>query len=141
MLQQHRKLVANGISQAQALMLGKSYEQALAEPVQSANPAWVARTSGPPAQLSRQPAQPGAGLRAHVPAGPGALIALYEHRVTSSGLLWGINSFDQWGVELGKTLSNAILPRLKDRVQDGLDPSTADLVRRLGGPLPGDLEH
>ena len=75
-----------------------------------------------------------------LPRSLGALITLYEHRVFVTGALWGINSFDQWGVELGKTLSNAILPRLKDRVQDGLDPSTADLVRRLGGPLPGDLE-
>ena len=42
----------------------------------------------------------------------GALIALYEHRVFTSGALWGINSFDQWGVELGKALCNELLPRL-----------------------------
>ena len=59
------------------------------------------------------------------------MIALYEHRVFASGSLWGINSFDQWGVELGKALCNDLLPRLATGDTEGLDASTAGLMRRL----------
>ncbi len=65
------------------------------------------------------------------PQSLGALIALYEHRVFCAGALWGINSFDQWGVELGKVLARDIAPRLASGDTDGLDASTAALVRRL----------
>ncbi|MBK6865516.1 MAG: hypothetical protein IPG91_19395 [Ideonella sp.] len=53
------------------------------------------------------------------PRSLGALIALYEHRVFTSGALWGINSFDQWGVELGKALCNDLLPRSGSRRHRG----------------------
>jgi glucose-6-phosphate isomerase len=65
------------------------------------------------------------------PASLGALIALQEHRVFCSGALWGINSFDQWGVELGKALARDITPRLATGDIGGLDASTAGLLRRL----------
>jgi glucose-6-phosphate isomerase len=68
------------------------------------------------------------------PESLGALIALYEHRVFTSGAVWGLNSFDQWGVELGKTLAKDIAPRLQSGLTSGLDPSTAALVRRLSAP-------
>jgi glucose-6-phosphate isomerase len=67
------------------------------------------------------------------PASFGALIALYEHRVFCCGALWGINSFDQWGVELGKVLAKDLAPRLASGDVAGLDASTAALVRRLRG--------
>ena len=67
------------------------------------------------------------------PQSLGALIALYEHRVFCAGALWGINSFDQWGVELGKVLAKDIAPRLASGDTAGLDASTAALVRRLAG--------
>jgi len=62
----------------------------------------------------------------------GELIALYEHRVFTMGTIWGINSFDQWGVELGKVLANRILPELKseDEPQLAHDSSTNALIRR-----------
>lgn len=66
------------------------------------------------------------------PASLGALLALYEHRVFTSGSLWGIDSFDQWGVELGKVLAQEIAQRQESGSTDGLDPSTAGLLRRLG---------
>ena len=66
------------------------------------------------------------------PASFGALIALYEHRVFCAGALWDINSFDQWGVELGKVLAKDIAPRLESGDTAGLDASTAALVQRLG---------
>ena len=67
------------------------------------------------------------------PASLGALIALQEHRVFVSGSVWGINSFDQWGVELGKALAGDLLPRLTSAGIDatGLDGSTAGLLARL----------
>ena len=67
------------------------------------------------------------------PRSLGALIALYEHRVFTSGALWGINSFDQWGVELGKALASGLLPRLASGDVAGLDGSTAGLLQRLRG--------
>jgi glucose-6-phosphate isomerase len=61
----------------------------------------------------------------------GALIALQEHRVFVSGAVWGINSFDQWGVELGKVLAKDIHARLLNGDVSGLDASTAQLLKRL----------
>ena len=72
-------------------------------------------------------------LDALTPRTLGALIALYEHRVFCSGALWGINSFDQWGVELGKALCNALLPRFatrRHRRARRFDGRTADPVAR-----------
>ena len=65
------------------------------------------------------------------PASLGALIALHEHRVFVSGSLWGINSFDQWGVELGKVLAKDVQARLGSGDTSGLDASTAGLLTRL----------
>ncbi len=65
------------------------------------------------------------------PASLGALIALQEHRVFVSGSLWGVNSFDQWGVELGKVLAKDIEPRLASGDVSGLDASTSGLLARL----------
>jgi glucose-6-phosphate isomerase len=61
----------------------------------------------------------------------GRLIALYEHRVFVEGAIWGINSFDQWGVELGKTLASELLPMVEGRTPvGGRDPSTEGLLRK-----------
>jgi len=65
------------------------------------------------------------------PASLGALLALQEHRVFVSGAIWGINSFDQWGVELGKVLAKDIESRLHSGDVSGLDASTAGLLARL----------
>ncbi|MDD5326174.1 MAG: hypothetical protein PHR71_12870, partial [Polaromonas sp.] len=65
------------------------------------------------------------------PASLGALIALQEHRVFVSGSVWGINSFDQWGVELGKVLAKDVALRLASGDVTGLDGSTAGLLARL----------
>ena len=70
-------------------------------------------------------------LDALTPASLGALLALQEHRVFTSGSLWGINSFDQWGVELGKQLAQDLQPRLQSGDVTGLDASTAGLLQRL----------
>jgi glucose-6-phosphate isomerase len=127
----HRKLLANCLAQSQALMLGKSTEAALGETAPTASKTLDALT------IARHRTFPGNRpsttllLERLTPRALGALIALYEHRVFTSGALWGINSFDQWGVELGKALCNDLLPRLSSGDAQGLDGSTAGLLARL----------
>ena len=66
------------------------------------------------------------------PATLGSLVALYEHSVFTQGTIWGINSFDQWGVELGKVLARRIIPELQAPEEPELahDSSTNALIRR-----------
>ena len=68
------------------------------------------------------------------PASLGALIALYEHRIFVSGAIWNINSFDQWGVELGKKLATQLHEHLEQDNWDGVDASTQALMKRLAQP-------
>ena len=72
-------------------------------------------------------------LESLTPRSLGALVALQEHRVFTSGSIWGINSFDQWGVELGKVLALDVERRLQGGDVSGLDGSTAGLLRKLRG--------
>jgi len=65
------------------------------------------------------------------PATLGAMIALHEHRVMVSGAVWGINSFDQWGVELGKVMANDLIKKINTGDASGLDASTAGLLHRI----------
>ncbi|MEO6281239.1 glucose-6-phosphate isomerase [Roseateles sp.] len=131
LVDQHRKLLANCLAQSQALMQGKTAAEALAETAPTAS-ATLDR-----GVLSRHRSFPGNRpsttlvLDALTPRSLGALIALYEHRVFVAGALWGINSFDQWGVELGKALCSQLLPRLDSGDTAGLDGSTAGLLTRL----------
>jgi glucose-6-phosphate isomerase len=62
----------------------------------------------------------------------GSLVALYEHAVFTQGIIWNIDSFDQWGVELGKVLANRIVPELESQTETALahDSSTNALIRR-----------
>ncbi|MBV8504096.1 MAG: glucose-6-phosphate isomerase [Paucibacter sp.] len=128
---QHRKLLANCLAQSQALMQGKRFEEALGERAPTAS-----QTMAPEA-IARHRSFPGNRpsttlvLEELSPESLGALIALYEHRVFVTGALWGINSYDQWGVELGKALCNSLLPRLETGDTKGLDASTAGLLKHL----------
>ena len=125
------KLLANGLAQAQALMLGKTTAQALGEKAPTASKELDAPTVARHRTFAGNRPSTTLLLEELTPTSLGALIALYEHRVFASGALWGINSFDQWGVELGKALCNDLLPRLASGNTDGLDASTAGLMRRL----------
>ncbi len=131
LLDQHQKLLANCLAQSQALMLGKTAAAARQEK------APTAAADINPDVLARQRSFPGNRpsttllLDTLTPRSLGALIALYEHRVFTSGAIWGINSFDQWGVELGKALASQLLPRLASGNTEGLDGSTAGLLQRL----------
>ena len=127
----HRKLLANCLAQSQALMQGQSAEVAATQSAPTAS-ATLDR-----AVLAEHRTFPGNRpsttllLEALTPRTLGALIALYEHRVFCTGALWGINSFDQWGVELGKALCSQLLPRFESGDASGLDGSTAGLLARL----------
>jgi glucose-6-phosphate isomerase len=130
---QHAMLLANGLAQSQALMLGKTTEAAMLDKAPTASKELDALT------LAKHRTFPGNRpsttllLDQLTPRSLGALIACYEHRVFTSGAVWGINSFDQWGVELGKALCSDLLPRLGSGDTSGLDASTAGLMARLRG--------
>lgn len=110
----HDLLLANALAQAQALMQGKA-------------------DAGGHRNFAGNRPSTFFVLDALEPASLGALIALYEHRVFTSGAVWGIDSFDQWGVELGKVLAGDLAKRLASGDTQGLDASTAGLLRRLRG--------
>ena len=112
----HDLLLANVVAQAQALMVGKRGGKNL---------------SGGHRDFPGNRPSSFLLLDELTPTSRGALIALQEQRVFVSGSVWGINSFDQWGVELGKVLAKDIEVRLDSGNTDGLDGSTAGLLGRL----------
>jgi glucose-6-phosphate isomerase len=125
------KLLANCLAQSQALMLGKTTGQALTEKAPTASKELDAQTVARHRTFSGNRPSTTLLLDRLTPGALGALIAMYEHRVFTSGTIWRINSFDQWGVELGKALCNDLLPRLASGDTSGLDASTAGLLQRL----------
>ncbi|HUN12162.1 MAG TPA: glucose-6-phosphate isomerase, partial [Rhabdaerophilum sp.] len=115
----HALLVANCLAQSQALMLGRTLDEA------GGNPHRVFAGNRPSLTIL---------YRKLDPFTLGRLIALYEHRVFVEAAIWGINAFDQWGVELGKELATRLeLPVTTGQGLDGLDSSTAGLIRKLRG--------
>jgi glucose-6-phosphate isomerase len=117
-------LISNVFAQAEALAFGKTADQVLAE--------------GAPAELVPHRVfegnRPTTTILADelTPRVLGKLVALYEHSVFTQGAVWGIDSFDQWGVELGKVLAKAIIPELEAEAEPALahDSSTNTLIRR-----------
>jgi glucose-6-phosphate isomerase len=123
-------LWANALAQAQALMQGKTTEAARAE-LSGLDAAEADRLAAHKTFPGNRPSTT-IVLEALTPEAVGALLALYEHKTFVEGVIWDINSFDQWGVELGKVLAKAILKDVEaGRPSDGLDPSTAYLLTRL----------
>lgn len=125
----HQWLYANCLSQSQALMRGKTYDEAVEELRAKG------LTEGEVHRLAPHKVIPGNRpsntlvLDTINPNRLGALIALYEHKVFVQGIVWGINSFDQWGVELGKELGVGVYERLTQAHQvDAEDSSTQGLV-------------
>ena len=116
------------IAQSEALMLGKSEEKVRADhkgrsDLDSLAPQKTFPGNRPSTTLT---------LDALTPDAIGALIALYEHKVFVQGVIWGINSFDQWGVELGKVLANTILTEIESGDNGLHDPSTKALIQLIG---------
>jgi glucose-6-phosphate isomerase len=120
----HDMLLANVFAQAEALAFGKTPEEVKAE----GTPDWLV-----PHRVF-EGNRPSNTLLAErlTPATLGKLIALYEHCVFTQGVIWHIDSFDQWGVELGKVLAQRIIPELESKGEPALahDSSTNNLIRR-----------
>jgi glucose-6-phosphate isomerase len=120
----HDLLMANLFAQTEALAFGKTPEQVKAE----GNPDWLVP------HRTFEGNRPTSTLIAERldPATLGRIVALYEHAVFTQGTIWNIDSFDQWGVELGKVLAVKIIPELESPTPPALahDSSTSSLIRR-----------
>lgn len=128
--QQHQMLVANCLAQSRALMVGRS----LAASEASLKSRGVGDEKA--AALAPHLVMPGNRPNSVItmdslnPSTLGALLALYEHRTFCSAQLWGINPFDQWGVELGKEIGTEIFSRLDNKAAENtMDPATERLIR------------
>ena len=125
----HDLLVANCLAQSEALAFGRTAEE-------------VAETESDPALVPHRTFpgnRPSTTIMAPrlTPSVLGQLIALYEHQVLTQGVVWGVNSFDQWGVELGKALAGAIVPELTDPTAPlAHDASTNALITRYRSHRP-----
>ncbi|MCK0166982.1 glucose-6-phosphate isomerase [Jannaschia sp. S6380] len=126
----HRLLIANCLAQSEALLKGRSHAEARA--------GLAGKYDG--AELERQAAhRVFAGNRPSTtliyprldPETLGGIVALYEHRVFAEGVMLGINSFDQWGVELGKELATSLAPLVEDGDLSGKDASTRRLLGQI----------
>ena len=125
----HEMLLANMFAQAKAFMMGRSEadareemeEQGLApEEIERLLPHKICEGNNPSNTIM---------YRRMTPRALGALLALYEHKIFTQGVIWGLDSFDQWGVELGKKLAREILPRVEGDVPvDEFDASTNGLI-------------
>jgi glucose-6-phosphate isomerase len=108
----HAIMLANCCAQTEALMRGKSKDEVLAELAQQGMSAAERERLAPHKVFPGNRPTTTILLDALTPRALGALIALYEHKVFAQSVIWGINAFDQWGVELGKKLADRILPEL-----------------------------
>ncbi|MBC8146122.1 MAG: hypothetical protein H7X80_11105, partial [bacterium] len=125
----HRILLSNFFAQTEALMRGKTEEEVIAE-LESAglDPDAIANLL-PHKVFSGNRPSTSILLRRLTPRALGSLIAMYEHKTFVQGAIWGVNSYDQWGVELGKQLASSILPELEgDDDVTSHDASTNGLI-------------
>ena len=129
----HDMLLANVFAQTEALAFGKTSEQVKAE----GTPDWLV-----PHRVfeGNRPSNTILAERL-TPETLGKLVALYEHSVFTQGVIWNIDSFDQWGVELGKVLAQRIIPELESKMEPrlGHDSSTNNLIRRYRDMKEGAL--
>lgn len=124
----HEKLMANYFAQTEALAFGLTKEQVIEnltksgvskEDIEMLTPHKVFEGNRPTNSIL---------INELTPKTLGALIAMYEHKIFTQGVLWRVNSFDQWGVELGKMLANVILPELTGKAENKHDASTKKLI-------------
>ncbi|TNF69854.1 MAG: glucose-6-phosphate isomerase [Gammaproteobacteria bacterium] len=126
----HQALIANALAQAQALMVGKSEDQAYQELIDSGLSHEKAEKLAPHKAIPGSRPSNMIVLAELTPKTLGSLIAMYEHKIFTQGIIWQINSFDQWGVELGKALGKPILKSLQSNESlDRYDASTKELIK------------
>lgn len=126
----HEKLMSNFFAQPEALAFGLTKEQAIdaleksgasKEDIEMLAPHKVFEGNKPTNSIL---------LDELTPKTLGSLIAMYEHKIFVQGIIWQVNSYDQWGVELGKKLANVILPELKGETENKHDSSTSSLIKQ-----------
>jgi len=125
----HKVLVANCFAQSEALMQGKSLEQAQYELIANgASKEEVSRLAAHKVMKGNTPSNT-LLMQSLTPHCLGAILALYEHKIFVQGCLWQVNSYDQWGVELGKQLSEQVLALMSDSsVNHQMSPSSVKLI-------------
>jgi glucose-6-phosphate isomerase len=128
----HDLLVANCLAQSQALMKGRTLKEAAAQLLAMGKSKEEAKRLAPHRVFTGNRPSMTLAYKILDPFTLGRLIALYEHRVFVEAAIWGINAYDQWGVELGKELATGLQPVVEGK-QDmaGLDASTAGLLKHL----------
>jgi glucose-6-phosphate isomerase len=129
--QHHKVLVANCFAQSEALMQGKSLSQAKEGLSQSALSLEEIERLAPHKVMKGNTPSNTLVLNSLTPKSLGSLLALYEHKILVQGLLWQVNSFDQWGVELGKELGTEILAVMEGDDSTTLSSSTLSLIKQF----------
>ena len=128
----HELLLANCLAQSEALMRGRTIVEAREEMKGQGKSAREIESLAPHKVFPGNRPSNTILYRRLDPQTLGRIIALYEHKVFVQGTIWGINSFDQWGVELGKTLATQLLPIVQGKAPaTGRDASTAGLVEQI----------
>ncbi|MBK1620189.1 glucose-6-phosphate isomerase [Lamprobacter modestohalophilus] len=126
----HELLIANCLAQTEALMRGRTLQEAKDEMMASGLSEAEADRLAPHRQFDGNRPTTTILMEQVTPHSLGALIALYEHKIFTQGIVWGINSFDQWGVELGKKLANVIIGELEaGEISETHDASTEALLQ------------
>ena len=128
---QHAVLLSNFLAQTEALMRGKTAKEVETELSAAGMPKREAQALIPHKVFPGNRPTNSIVYRKLTPRTLGRLIALYEHKVFVQGAIWGVNSYDQWGVELGKQLAKVILPELTGKAAGAHDASTLGLINHL----------
>jgi len=127
--QHHKILFSNYVAQSRALMFGKTKEKVRAELVRSQNDVDGLEDIIPHKSFEGDRPSNSFLFKKLTPKSLGRLLAIYEHKIFVQGIIWNINSFDQWGVEYGKQLASLILPELNNQNEtNGFDSSTNNLI-------------
>ncbi|GGX45629.1 glucose-6-phosphate isomerase [Saccharospirillum salsuginis] len=127
----HQWLFANFLGQQQAMLEGKTEAEVMDELKAKGLGDSEARELAPHKVIPGNRPCNAITFEKATPEVVGALIAMYEHKVFVQGVIWGVNSFDQWGVELGKVLGNSVFEALGNGETDDYDSSTANLIRKF----------
>ncbi|MBR3628439.1 MAG: glucose-6-phosphate isomerase [Elusimicrobia bacterium] len=125
----HEKLMSNFFAQPEALAFGLTKEQAIEALEKSGTSKEDIEMLAPHKVFEGNKPTNSILLNELTPKTLGALIAMYEHKIFVQGIIWQVNSYDQWGVELGKKLANVILPELKGEKTNEHNCSTASLIK------------
>ena len=126
--EQHHRLVANCLAQSRTLMVGRTLEEAEAALTARGAEPIAARALAPHLVMTGNRSNTVITMQKLTPENLGALLAMYEHKTFCSAQLWGINPFDQWGVEVGKDIGVEVYARLLQNNDEPMDPSTDALI-------------